>query len=153
MPKVRQTILWCAAVVALAGLLVGSLQAAKDATVEELKTRLSGTAVGDRPKLCLEIAERQLAATDKFYAATEPEKAQGTLTDVVAFSELARDYAVQSHKYQKQTEISVRMIARKLADFKHTVAHEDQAAVQEAINRLQRVRDDLLAAMFHKGSK
>ena len=29
----------------------------------------------------------------------------------------------------------------------------DQAAVRDAINRLQRVRDDLLKAMFPKGAK
>jgi hypothetical protein len=79
--------------------------------------------------------------------------AKAALTDVVAFSELARDYAIQSHKHQKQTEIAVRKMARKLNDLKHTVAHDDQPAVQDAIDRLQRVRDDLLLAMFPHGKK
>ena len=127
--------------------------AATQVTVEELKARLSSTSIAGRPRLCIEIAERQLDATDKLYASTESEKAQATLTDVVAFSELARDYAVQSHKYQKQSEIAVRRMARKLADLKHAVVHDDQAAVQDAIKRLQRVSDDLLAAMFSKGDK
>jgi hypothetical protein len=75
------------------------------------------------------------------------------LTDVVAFSELARDYAIQSHKYQKQTEIAARSMSRKLTDLLHSLGREEQVPVRDAINRLQRVRDDLLFAMFPKGAK
>ena len=123
---------------------------AKELTVEELKARVPTANVGDRPQLCLQIAERQLAEADKLYAALESEKAEATLGEVVSFSELARDYSLQSHKHQKQTEITVRKMARKLADIKHTVSHDEQASLQDAINRLERVRDDLLFAMFPK---
>jgi hypothetical protein len=99
------------------------------------------------------IAQKQLAEADKLYAASEIEKGQAALTDVVAFSELARDYAIQSHKYQKQTEIAARTMTRKLTDLMHSLGRDDQAPVRDAINRLQRVRDDLLTAMFPKGSK
>ncbi len=47
----------------------------------------------------------------------------------------------------------MRQMARKLADLKHTVTHDEQSPVQGTIDRLQRVRDDLLAAMFHNGVK
>lgn len=126
---------------------------AVEPTVEELKAKIASVSVNDRPHLCVQVAEKQLAATDKLYAAGEVEKAQATMTDVVAYSELARDYSVQSHKYQKQAEIAVRTMARKLADIKHLVGHDDQAPIQDAINKLQRVRDDLLTAMFPKGAK
>lgn len=122
-------------------------------TVDELKARLSSTSVGDRPHLCVEIAEKQLAEADKLYAASEVEKSQAALGDVVAYSELARDYAIQSHKYQKQSEIAVRTMTRRLTEMMHTVSHEDEAALRDAINHLQRVRDDLLKAMFPKGAK
>ena len=85
-------------------------------TVEELKARLSSTSVGDRPHLCVQIAQKQLAEADKLYAAADVEKGQAALVDVVAYSELARDYAIQSHKYQKQSEIAVRAMTRKLTD-------------------------------------
>jgi len=126
---------------------------AVEPTVEELKTRVASASPGDRPHFCVQIAQKQLASADKLYAAADVEKAQAALTDVVAFSELARDYAIQSHKYQKQTEIAVRTFSRKLADIKHLVGKDDQPPIQEAINRLQRVRDDLLMAMFPKGAK
>jgi hypothetical protein len=131
-----------------AGAVAGSEQ-----TVDELKGRLSAASSGDKPHLCVQIAQKQLAEADKLYAAGEVEKAQAAVTDVVAFSEMARDYSIQSHKYQKQAEIAVRTMVRKLADIKHVVAHEDQPPIDNAISRLQRVRDDLLSSMFPKGAK
>ncbi len=122
-------------------------------TIDELKARLASASIGDRPHLCVQIAQKELSEADKLYAANEVEKGQAALADVVSFSELARDYSIQSHKYQKQTEIAARTMTRKLTDLLHSLGHDDQAPVRDAINRLQRVRDDLLFAMFPKGAK
>ena len=138
--------------VALIAALV-ALAASVEPTVDELKARVDSTSPGNRPRLCVQIAQKQLVETSKFYAATEDEKAQGTLIDVVKYSEMARDYAIQSHKYQKQTEIAMREMTRKLTEIMHTLGHDDQGPVQDAIKRLEQVRDDLLAAMFPKGAK
>jgi hypothetical protein len=122
-------------------------------TLEELKARVPNASIADRPVLCIQISQLQLDAADRFYVAGDSGQAQAALADVVAFSELARDYSVQSHKHEKQSEIAIRKMARKLADMKHTVSHEDQEQVQTTVDRLQRIRDDLLAAMFSKGNK
>jgi NADH dehydrogenase/NADH:ubiquinone oxidoreductase subunit G len=136
-------------------LLVFSANAtpSQSATVEELKARLTSARAGDRIQLCIEIAEQQLEAADKFYLTDETEKARTALDDVASFAEQARDSSIQLHKRQKQTEIAVRKMVRKLFDIKRAVNHEEQAPVQAAIDRLQRVRDDLLAAMFPKERK
>ena len=133
--------------------LVTAAAARNEPTVEELKARVASTSLRDRPHLCVEIAQKQLTEADKFYEASDFDKGQAALTDVVAYSELARDYAIQSHKYQKQTEIATRNMTRKLNDLLHSLGGPDQAPVRDALNRLQRVRDDLLAAMFPKGAK
>jgi len=143
---------WLCFAVALIALVPSTL-CAVDPAVDGLKAKLSSTSIGDRPKLCLQIAEKQMEETSKFYAAAEDDKAQPALTDVVAYSELARDYAIQSNKHQKQTEIAVRGMTRKLNEILHTLGREEQGPVKDALSRLQRVRDDLLAAMFRKGAK
>jgi hypothetical protein len=125
----------------------------QSATVEELKARLTSARPGDRIQLCLQIADRQLEAADQFYSTDETEKARTALDDVAAFAEQARDSSIQFHKRQKQTEIAVRKMVRKLFDIQRAVNHEEQTPVQAAIDRLQRVRDDLLAAMFPKETK
>lgn len=142
---------------AILSLLIVTGQAAAiprdEPTVETLKARISSANVGDKPQLCLQVAQLQLTESDKFYTAGDIEKAQAALTDVVAYSELARDYSIQSHKHQKQSEIAVREMTRKLTEILHTLGQQDQAAVKDTVVRLNRVRDDLLASMFKKGVK
>ncbi|MFZ0769978.1 MAG: hypothetical protein WCA49_20300 [Candidatus Sulfotelmatobacter sp.] len=145
---------WWAAALAIAMLALPFAQAAaRELTVEELKQRVASASIRERPSLCIQISERQLDAADRFYIAGDADKAQAALVDVAAFSELARDYAIQSHKHEKQSEIAIRKMTRKLASLKHTVAHEDQKQIQDTIDRLERIRDDLLAAMFPNGVK
>src|SRR5580700_2944273 len=147
---------WWRAAAAFALLVTAGLGArawAKELTLDELKERVAGASVADRPALCIEIAERQEEAAGRLYGAGDVDKAEAALADVAAFSELARDYAIQSHKHEKQSEIAIRKMARKLADIKHAVSHEEQEQVESTIAQLQRVRDDLLAAMFPKGVK
>ena len=124
-----------------------------DPGIEDLKKRVAAASAGERPRLCVQIAQRQLAELSRLYAASEDEQAQPALADVVAFSELARDYSIQARKQQKQTEIAVREMTRKLTELMHTLGHDEQPPVKDAITRLQRVRDDLLASMFSKGVK
>ncbi len=145
--------LWALALLALTVGASVRASAGKEPTVGELKGRLASTRIGARPHLCVEIAQKQLDEADKLYAANEVEKGQSTLTDVVAYVELARDYAIESHKYQKQTEIAARAMTRKLTDLLHSLGHDEQAPVQDAIKHLEKVRDDLLKAMFPKGEK
>jgi len=154
MRGVQSSLRVCGAVLLAAVVTAVTVHASgPELTVDELKAKLSGTSIGDRPHLCLQIAQRRLIESDTFYAAADYEKGQAALIDVVAFTELARDYSIQSHKHQKQTEISVREMARKLTDLLHSLPHDDQPPVRDAITRLQRVRDDLLLAMFPKGTK
>ena len=124
-----------------------------DETVDQLKARVASTNLPDRPHLCIQIAEKQLKESDKLYAGSDVPNAQAMLTDVVAYSELARDYAIQTHKYQKQSEIAIRHMTRKLTEIMHSLGHEDQAPVKDAVDRLQKMSDDLLASMFKKAGK
>ena len=127
--------------------------AASEATVEELKNRVTNANVPDRAPLCIQISEKQLEAASQFYVAGDDEKAQASLVDVVAFSGLARDYAIQSRKHEKQSEIAIRKMSRKLAALKHNVTHDEQKEIQDSVDHLEQIRDDLLSAMFSKGDK
>jgi hypothetical protein len=145
--------------IAAAGVVFSTLAASSalarrpEPTIEELKATVASASVSDRPPLCVHISERQLDAADRFYVAGDSEKAQAALTDVVAYAELSRDYSIQSHKHEKQTEIAIRKMVRKLADLEHTISHDDQQQVQIAVERLQHIRDELLVAMFPKVGK
>jgi hypothetical protein len=143
----------------VAGLMISALAAAtgmsgaEEPTIEELKERVADAKVVDRPPLCLQISERQVGAAGRFYIAGDSEQMKAALNDVVTFSEMARDSAIQSHKHEKQSEIAIRKMIRKLSDLKHAVGREEQEQVQATIDHLQHFRDDLLVAMFPKVGK
>lgn len=138
---------WCL-IVLLGVVLPAAARQHPEPTVEELKARIAPASVADRIHLCVEIAQKQVVETDKLYAMGEMEQGQTALQDVVTYSELARDYSIQAHRHQKQTEIAVRGMTRKLSALEHALGQPDQAPVKDALQRLERVRDDLLASMF-----
>ncbi|MGA7221058.1 MAG: hypothetical protein WBX38_22275 [Candidatus Sulfotelmatobacter sp.] len=153
--QMGRLLFWRVAAVGLA-LSLACAAVARDrgeASIDQLKARVTDAKVVHRPQLCIHIAERQLQAADKNYVAGDSERAKADLTDVVAFAGLARDYAIESHKHEKPSEITIRKMIRKLADLKHTVSQEDQAEMQKTIDQLEQIRDDLLKAMFPKVDK
>jgi hypothetical protein len=143
---------WC---VLLTFVLASALaaNAKKEETLEELKARVDSATLEQRVGLCLEIAERQLDAADKLYTANNVDGGRAAVSDVITYSEKARDAAVESGKKLKQAEISVRKMAHKLRDIKGTLNFDDQAPVQDAVNHLEKVRTDLLTKMFNLGNK
>ena len=121
---------------------------ARQETVDELKAKLGSAKESDQPKLCLEIARLQLDASEKAYQASQLPQAQALLNDVVDYSQKAGDAARQSHKHIKKTEIEVRKMSRRLQDLKPTVDIDSRQPVQDAINRLEHIRTQLLMQMF-----
>ena len=76
------------------GLLAAAATAApipSEPTVDGLKARISSASAGEKPRLCVQVAQMRLNEADKLYAAGDLDNAQAALTDVVAYSELARD--------------------------------------------------------------
>lgn len=117
-------------------------------TVQELEAKLASAKLSDQPKLCLEIARRQLDAMEKAYKAGQTAQAQTFLHDVVEYSQQAGDAARKSRKHIKKTEIEVRKMSRRLQDFKVTLDVDSRPPVQDAINHLERIRTQLLNKMF-----
>jgi hypothetical protein len=69
---------------------------------------------------------------------------------VVTFSKKATDASIDTGKKLKNTEIALRKMTEKFRDIKRTVAFEDQAPIQQTIDELEKMRTDLLSAMFGK---
>lgn len=137
--------------VAVAVLLVAAVSLpllARQETVDELKAKLASAKEPDQPKLCLEIARLQLDAAEKAYQDSQLPQAQALLKDVVDYSQKAGDAARQSRKHIKKTEIEVRKMSRRLQDLKPTVDIDSRQPVQDAINRLEHIRTELLMQMF-----
>ena len=127
--------------------------AARDESVEDLKSRVQNAAPQERIDICVRIAELQLRSADKSYVNGDIERARAAVDDIVTFSEKAHDSSIETRKHLKNTEIAIRKISDKLKDIKRTLAFDDQPHVQRAIERLEDLRTSLLKEMFKKERK
>jgi hypothetical protein len=134
-------------------LAVATMGAARETSIDDLKSRARTASLQDRPGLCMQIAERQLRNADKLYRDGDSELAHAAVEDIIVYSGQASDAASTTKKHLKNVEISVRKIAEKLRDVKRTLSIEDQPTVQHAIERLEDIRTGLLQQMFRKEKK
>jgi hypothetical protein len=121
-----------------------------DESLEQLVARAESARVEDRPPLYVEAARRQLEAADRSYTDGKAESLHQALQDVAAYSDKARDAALQSNKRLKDTEIAMRKMASRLRDIESNVPFEEQPAVHAAADHLEQIRTALLNRMFGK---
>jgi hypothetical protein len=122
----------------------------KDETTEQLITRAEAVRPEDRPALYIEIAHRKADAADKLYNTGDAEAGNAALQDVLTYSQKATDSSIATGKKLKDIEIMLRKMSTKFRDIKRTVAFEDQPPLEHAMDELEKMRTDLLAAMFGK---
>lgn len=125
----------------------------KGATLDELISRAATAPTNAQPALCTEIAERQLQAADKLYDSGDAGAARSAVDDVVTYSGKAVHASEESGSRLKPTEIALRKMAEKLHAIQRTLAFEDQKPVEDAANRLETLRSELLSRMFSNTKK
>lgn len=130
-----------------------SAQHPAESRLAELKQRLSQSSTPDQPGIAIQIAHFQLGEANRLYADNDPDNARAALNDVALYCERAGNAAIESKSHEKQTEITVRQMIRRLTDMKRAAVQDDQVTIQSAIDRLEQVRDSLLEAMFPKHPK
>ncbi|MDR3749742.1 MAG: hypothetical protein P4M04_16610 [Acidobacteriota bacterium] len=137
------TFRFAATVVVLAGLAL-----AATGPDPGLKTRADAAKGGEKAKLCLEYAHQQLLQADTLFNHGEVDKGMADISEVVEYSRKAADAAASSGKHQKQTEIELRKLSKRMHDIGETLAFEDRAPVRKAVEEIEQIRSDLLGKMF-----
>jgi hypothetical protein len=128
--------------------LAGFAYAAEN--LDQLIAKAESARPEDRPAIYTEIARQKAEAAVKLYDAGKVEEGSVALQDVRTYSQKATDAAISTGKKLKNTEITLRKMAEKFRDVKRNVAFEDQAPIQQTVDSLEKMRTDLLAAMFGK---
>jgi hypothetical protein len=138
MMRIRVAILTLQVAVSLAAFAAAPLPAlaGKDEGLDQLIARAESARPED--------------TADQFYHSGNAEEGTATLRDVVTFSKKAADASIETGKKLKNTEIGLRKMVEKFRDVKRTVAFEDQAPIQQTMDELEKMRTDLLSAMFGK---
>jgi type IV secretory pathway VirB10-like protein len=116
--------------------------------LEDLKARAQAATPPQRVKLSLQVADRQLKAAEEAYSSGSAEQAQAAVADVALYCEQAALAARVSRKHQKDTEIHLRNIERRLEQLRRSVDFDQRPRLKSAIDRLEKARTDLLLSMF-----
>lgn len=119
-------------------------------SVEQMKARVESARPEDRILLCADIASRQLVAARAAYTEGNGDAGKDLVLDVVLYSEKAAESATSVHKKEKQLEIRLREMAKRLEDLRRSLAFEDQPPVKAAADRMESLRTKLLKDMFKK---
>lgn len=123
----------------------------KDETTEQLIERANAARPDQQAELYIQVAGRELKAAQEASKANQSPQLRTALQDIVKYSDAAHSAAMHSDKRLKRTEIKIREISNKLRDMKLNVDIDDQPAVQESVDKLEKFRTELLKSMF--GSK
>ena len=120
----------------------------KKDTLEQLKARAESASGKHEIELSIEIAERQLKATDDAYNAGNVDQAQAALADVVEYGVRAAKDATNTGKRMKQTEIALRKISDRPDNIAKSLDFDNRRPVEDARRKLEGARNDLLFRMF-----
>lgn len=121
------------------------------AEVKDLKSRADSSSGSDKAKYAAEYAEHAVHEADILLANGKDAEGTAMLQDVGTYGKMAADVSMQSRKREKNTEITLRKILKRLADIKNAQPFEQQAEVQKVIDQVQASHDSLLDFMFQKG--
>ncbi len=132
-------------------LTLGAFAHKKPEPLEDLKARADRATAGEKAKLCAEVAERQIDAADSDFTAGNVQQAQTEVQDSLDYAVKASDAATSSGKRLKETEIALRKLSERMESVRRSLAFEDRPPLQAAIDRIQQLRNDLLAKMFDLG--
>ena len=121
--------------------------------LEERKEKAEKMSPQDRALIYSEIVRDLAEIVNEDYNTGAPEKAEGTLKELVDYAEKCVAAAQDKHKKIKEAEINLRRASRRLDDIRRTLAVDDQPPVKAAVSRIEQLRTDLLSAMFNREKK
>lgn len=118
--------------------------------IERLKQKAEKMKEEDRAhtysEICLQLAEE----ASEHYNDGNPDQAVASVKQLLDYAQKVADIAKIKDKKVKQSEINIRKCSRRLDEIKRTVNLEDQPPLDEAVKKLDNLRDDLLKVLFRK---
>jgi len=134
--------------VLLALLAVVAHPADKPQSVEELRSSAEAADGEHCTRVCVEAAKAITEEANQFFTDGKVQQGHADIKDAVRFAQKAAVASVQSRKKQKQTEIALRKLERRILDIMETLNFEDKPQLQQAADAIDKSRASILTAMF-----
>lgn len=104
-------------------------------------------------EICLDAAKKLAELSNQNFTGGQIEPAQAAMQDAGKYAEKAGRASIDTHKRQKQTEIALRHLTKRMKDIVQTLNFEDRPPVEQIIKSIEAVRSDLLLNMFGNPKK
>jgi hypothetical protein len=128
-------------------------QAPGDDRSETLRARAAGTSGGERARIFLELAQRDIELANSQFDAGSVEQAQSLIRQAVEDASSGANAAIESGNRLKGTEIEMHRLARRLGDIEQSLSVDDRPPVKSAVEKLQDLDRALLERMFRHKTK
>lgn len=119
------------------------------------RAKVTAEATNGEPctEICLDAAKKLAELSNQNFTDGQVEPAQAAMKDAGKYAEKAGRAAIDTHKHQKQTEIGLRHLTKRMKDIVQTLNFEDRPPVEQIIKSIESVRSDLLLNMFGNPKK
>ncbi len=130
-----------------------SLLRAGELSLEDLRKRAEAAKPEEKPNLYTELARRESELAYTMINNGNAGEGMAYLEESVNDAIKAGDASVLVRKRQKETEIAVRKMISRMKDLRSVVSFDDGQVIVQGMNRLEKLRTDLLGSLFTKEKK
>ena len=139
--------------IAAAVLAILAIAGARFAVAEESLEKLitKAEAGGDKQsELYVDVARRYADLASQHFSASEPDKAQDDIKNIISYAEKARATVGRSEGRIKQTELKMHKMQRRLEEVARATDVDDRPPVVAAVQHIEELRSELLDLLFRK---
>ncbi|HUO60107.1 MAG TPA: hypothetical protein VMU24_05520 [Candidatus Acidoferrales bacterium] len=122
--------------------------AAQEDPLRRLQQIADSSNGGDCARYSIALALRLVEVGDRQYADGKVGEAEQIIRQTGHYAERGARCSLESHKHEKDTEINLRKLSKRLNEVERTLAFEDRPLVHEQAENIDRLREKLLTAMF-----
>jgi hypothetical protein len=122
-------------------------------SLDKTRERAEKASNSDCAKVCFEAARQLIEASNQLYSGGDAEGGLKLMNDAVGYAKRGTEASIQSRKNEKNAEIALRKMAKRMHDVGQSLALDDRAPVFKAEDSVNDLRDQMLAALFGNPKK
>ncbi len=142
------------AVLALAVSAMAQERKVSEAEVNHAKQVADSTAhTTECTKSCLEAARLLAEFSDQYYTDGNVELGLKTMQSAADYANKAGQASIQARKHQKNTEIGLRKLEKRIDEIRQSLNVEDRPPIEEIVKQIDKLRSDILLSLFGSPKK
>ena len=122
-------------------------------TVDKTRERAENAKPSDCAKVCFEAAKQLIEASNQLYEGGDVAQGLKLMNDAVGYAKRGTEASIQSRKNQKNAEIALRKMAKRVHEVGQSLALDDRPPVFKAEEQMDALRDQMLATLFGNPKK